>query len=448
MSEKIKGNAILEGPVWKGILYFFFPILFGTFFQQLYNTVDAVIVGQFLGKEALAAVGGGTSTIINLLIGFFTGLASGASVVISHRYGSGDMERTAKAIRTAMTLSLIASLIITTAGLLTAEASLRIISTPEDIIPLAESYMKIYYAGSLTLIIYNMGTGVFRALGDSRHPLYFLITGCLTNIVLDILLVGTFRMGVEGAALATVISQGVSMVLTIRCLRKLGNGLSYTLRKSAIDRRELKEMLRIGLPSGIQSMLYTFSNLLIQSSVNGFGTDAAAAWAAYGKMDCMYWMTVNAFGIAITTFTGQNFGAEKPERVKKGVKTTILISGAVTIVLSLMYVFFARYAFMLFTRDGNVIDIGIRMIYVIAPAFIAYLPTEILSGTIRGAGKAMMPTIICLCGICLLRVLWISTASPMIGTLEGVIMCYPITWVVTSTLFVIYYKRGKWLTKE
>ncbi len=448
MSENIKGNAILEGPVWKGILYFFFPILFGTFFQQLYNTVDAVIVGQFLGKEALAAVGGGTSTIINLLIGFFTGLASGASVVISHRYGSGDLERTAYAIKTAMTVSLIASVIITVVGLFSAEASLRIISTPEDILPLALSYMRIYYLGSVTLIIFNMGTGVFRALGDSRHPLYFLITGCLTNIMLDIVLVGILKMGVEGAALATVISQGVSMMLTLMCLSRLKEGLSYRLTDTMLDRNELKEMLRIGLPSGIQSMMYTFSNLLIQSSVNGFGTDAAAAWAAYGKLDCMYWMMVNAFGISVTTFAGQNYGAGKTDRVRKGVKTTILIAGAATLVLSAAYCLFARYAYMLFTRDENVIAIGIGMLSVIAPAFIAYLPTEILSGTIRGAGKAMVPTVICLCGICLLRVIWIAFAVPMIGTLSGVILCYPITWVVTSTLFVIYYRKGKWLEKE
>ena len=448
MTKRIETNEILEGPIWKAILYFFFPILFGTFFQQLYNTVDAIIVGQFLGKQALAAVGGGTSTIINLLIGFFTGLASGASVVISHRYGSGNNDRTKKAITTAMAVSLVGSLIITVVGLLTARASLEIIKTPEDIIPQALTYMRIYYLGSVTLVVYNMGTGVFRALGDSKHPLYFLMIGCISNIILDIVFIGFLKMDVEGAALATVLSQGISMVLTLISLSRISKDIRYTIKDSKFNVIELKEMLRIGLPSGIQSMLYTFSNLLIQSSVNSFGTDTAAAWAAYGKLDCMFWMIINAFGIAITTFVGQNYGAGKTDRVKKGVRTTILFAGGTTIVISLIYCLFAQYAYMLFTQDENVINIGVEIIYIIAPTFITYITVEILSGTIRGAGKALVPTVICLTGICGIRVLWICFVSPLIGTLSSVIVCYPITWVITSILFLIYYKKGKWLCKN
>lgn len=448
MTKRIETNEILEGPIWKAILYFFFPILFGTFFQQLYNTVDAIIVGQFLGKQALAAVGGGTSTIINLLIGFFTGLASGASVVISHRYGSGNNDRTKKAITTAMAVSLVGSLIITVVGLLTARASLEIIKTPEDIIPQALTYMRIYYLGSVTLVVYNMGTGVFRALGDSKHPLYFLMIGCISNIILDIVFIGFLKMDVEGAALATVLSQGISMVLTLISLSRISKDIRYTIKDSKFNVIELREMLRIGLPSGIQSMLYTFSNLLIQSSVNSFGTDTAAAWAAYGKLDCMFWMIINAFGIAITTFVGQNYGAGKTDRVKKGVRTTILFAGGTTIVISLIYCLFAQYAYMLFTQDENVINIGVEIIYIIAPTFITYITVEILSGTIRGAGKALVPTVICLTGICGIRVLWICFVSPLIGTLSSVIVCYPITWVITSILFLTYYKKGKWLCKN
>lgn len=448
MTKRIETNEILEGPIWKAILYFFFPILFGTFFQQLYNTVDAIIVGQFLGKQALAAVGGGTSTIINLLIGFFTGLASGASVVISHRYGSGNNDRTKKAITTAMAVSLVSSLIITVVGLLTARASLEIIKTPEDIIPQALTYMRIYYLGSVTLVVYNMGTGVFRALGDSKHPLYFLMIGCLSNIILDIVFIGFLKMDVEGAALATVLSQGISMALTLISLSRISKDIRYTIKDSKFNITELKEMLRIGLPSGIQSMLYTFSNLLIQSSVNSFGTDTAAAWAAYGKLDCMFWMIINAFGIAITTFVGQNYGAGKTERVKNGVRTTITFAGCTTIVLSLIYCLFARYAYMLFTKDEKVIEIGVEIIFLIAPAFITYIMVEILSGAIRGAGKALVPTVICLTGICGIRVLWICFVSPLIGTLSSVIVCYPITWVITSLLFLTYYLKGNWLNKN
>lgn len=448
MTKRIETNEILEGPIWKAILYFFFPILFGTFFQQLYNTVDAIIVGQFLGKQALAAVGGGTSTIINLLIGFFTGLASGASVVISHRYGSGNNDRTKKAITTAMAVSLVSSLIITVVGLLTAKASLEIIKTPEDIIPQALTYMRIYYLGSVTLVVYNMGTGVFRALGDSKHPLYFLMIGCLSNIILDIVFIGFLKMDVEGAALATVLSQGISMALTLISLSRISKDIRYTIKDSKFNITELKEMLRIGLPSGIQSMLYTFSNLLIQSSVNSFGTDTAAAWAAYGKLDCMFWMIINAFGIAITTFVGQNYGAGKTDRVKKGVRTTILFAGGTTIVISLIYCLFAQYAYMLFTKDEKVIEIGVEIIFLIAPAFITYIMVEILSGAIRGAGKALVPTVICLTGICGIRVLWICFISPLFKTLSSILICYPITWVITSLLFLTYYLKGNWLNKN
>ena len=221
MAELTKTNKILDGVIWKGILSFFFPILLGTFFQQLYNTVDAIVVGQFLGKQALAAVGGGTSTIINLLIGFFTGLSSGASVVISQRFGSGKLDRVSRAIHTAIALSIVGGIIISVVGFAMTDFSLALIDTPEDVVPLASLYMKIYFAGSLTLVVYNMASGIFRALGDSRHPLYFLIAGCGTNIVLDVLLVGFFGMGVEGAAIATVFSQLISVVLSLIWLRKL-----------------------------------------------------------------------------------------------------------------------------------------------------------------------------------------------------------------------------------
>ena len=340
-AKKNQANPILDGVIWKGILSFFFPILLGTFFQQLYNTVDAIIVGQFLGKEALAAVGGGTSTIINLLIGFFTGLASGASVVISQRFGSGNMERVSKAIHTAIALSVVCGLVITVVGYTMTDFSLTLIDTPADVHPLASKYMKIYFAGSLTLVVYNMASGVFRALGDSRHPLYFLIAGCVTNIVLDIVTVGFLGMGVEGAAIATVFSQFVSVVLSIIWLRKLPKDYRLSLRKIAFDRRELSETLKIGVPAGIQSVMYSISNIIIQTNINSFGTDTAAAYSAYGKIDAAFWMVVNAFGIAITTFVGQNYGAGRLDRVKKGVNQTLAMAAAVTVVISLSFCVFS-----------------------------------------------------------------------------------------------------------
>lgn len=438
-------NKILAGVIWKGILSFFFPILLGTFFQQLYNTVDAIVVGQFLGKQALAAVGGGTSTIINLLIGFFTGLSSGASVVISQRYGSGKMDRVSNAIHTAIALSVVGGVIITVLGLAMTDFSLALIDTPEDVHPLASLYMKIYFGGSLTLVVYNMASGIFRALGDSRHPLYFLIAGCVTNIVLDVVLVGFVGMGVEGAAIATVFSQLVSVVLSIIWLRKLPSAYRLSIRKVKFVKVEFVDMMKIGVPAGIQSIMYTISNLIIQTNINSFGTDTAAAYSAYGKIDATFWMIVNAFGIAMTTFVGQNYGAGKLDRVKKGVNQTLLMSGASTIVISVLFCVFGRYAYLLFTTDEAVIDIGMQILLFIVPTYITYIAIEILSGAIRGAGKAFIPTVICITGVCLLRIIWLEVAVPIYRSIYTVCAAYPVTWTVTSLLFLIYYKKGAWL---
>lgn len=432
---------ITDGVVWKGILYFFFPILFGTFFQQLYNTVDAIVVGQFLGKEALAAVGGGTSTIINLLIGFFTGLASGASVVISQHFGARQKDRVQKSVHTAMALAIVCGIIISVAGYLSAEWSLRLIGTPEDIMDMSLEYMHIYYMGALTLVVYNMGSGIFRSFGDSRHPLYFLIAGCVTNIVLDLLFVAVFHMGVAGAAYATVISELVSMVLTVIYLCKEKDEKKLYIRKIRFEVSGLKSMLAIGIPAGIQSVMYTFSNLIIQSNINSFGTDTAAAWAAYGKIDSMYWMLVNAFGIAVTTFVGQNYGARKFDRIHQGVKSSLIMASSVTVFISCLFYFFGEFFYYLFTSDAAVIEIGMSMTRFIAPVYITYLCIEILSGTIRGAGKALVPTIICVTGVCLLRIVWLFTVAPLHHTVRTVIACYPITWIATSLLFIIYYRH-------
>ncbi len=439
-------NAILQGPIWKGILGFFFPILLGTFFQQLYNTVDAIIVGQFLGSAALAAVGGGTSTIINLLIGFFTGLASGASVVISQRFGAGLKERVSASIHTAVALSLVCGVFISIVGYLTTDWALRLIATPDDVMPLASSYMKIYYMGVLALVVYNMTSGIFRALGDSRRPLYFLITGCFTNIVLDVLFVGVFGMGVEGAAYATVISEVVSVILSLIWMKRLPDYQKLYFRKIRFVRSELIDMLRIGIPAGIQSIMYTISNLIIQANINSFGTNTAAAYAAYGKIDAVFWMITNSFGIAITTFVGQNYGAGKMDRVKKGVNITLLMTLLTSIVISSLFCIFGRYFYMLFATDEAVIDIGMDILLFIAPVYFTYVSIEIFSGAIRGAGKSFVPTVISITGICILRILWLWVAVPIFRSLNSVLFAYPLTWVVTSFLFILYYKKGSWLT--
>ena len=448
MRTETKVNGITEGRISSQLLLFFFPILFGTFFQQLYNTVDAIVVGQYLGTEALAAVGGGTGTAINLLIGFFTGLSSGATVIISQYYGAKDYKDTSKAIHTAIMIALIGGVLILAIGILFTRPILELIGTPDDVIDLAESYMRIYFLGSIFNTVYNMGAGIFRALGDSKKPLYFLIVSCLVNIVLDILLVGFTDLGVAGAAWATIFSQAASAVLVLIYLRKLDEDIKLKLRELKIDPMILKGTMRIGLPAGIQSVLYTISNLIIQANVNSFGTATAAAWAAYGKLDAVFWMAINAFGIAATTFVGQNYGARLYDRVRSGVKISLWMGGVMTILISGLFLLLQDKGLMLFTTDQEVLSIGVEILLILVPTWITYMPIEILPGVMGGCGKTLIPTIITVVGICVLRALWLEIVPAMNHTLLSVFFCYPLSWVITSAAIIIYYFFGDVLPKR
>lgn len=448
MRTETRVNGITEGRISQQLLLFFFPILFGTFFQQLYNTVDAIVVGQYLGTEALAAVGGGTGTAINLLIGFFTGLSSGATVIISQFYGAKDYKDTNKAIHTAMLIAILGGIIILAVGILFTRPILELIGTPEDVIGLAEEYMRIYFLGSVFNTVYNMGAGIFRALGDSKKPLYFLIVSCVVNIILDVLFVGFTDMGVAGAAWATIISQAASAILVIIYLRKLDSDIRLSLRHLKIDSSILRNTLRIGLPTGIQSILYTISNLLIQANVNAFGTATAAAWAAYGKLDAVYWMAINAFGIAATTFVGQNYGAKLYDRVRSGVRISLAMGAVITLFLTGAFLLLQDKGLMLFTSDSEVLSIGVEILLILVPTWITYMPIEILSGVMRGCGKTLIPTIITIVGICGLRALWLEIVPTIRPTLLSVFLCYPISWIITSAAIIIYYYWGDVLPKR
>lgn len=302
-----KENQIIHGVIWKQLLLFFFPIVLGTFFQQIYNTADAIVVGRFVGTEALAAVGGSTSQIINLIVGFFVGLSSGATVVISQYYGAHDRENLSKALHTAFAFSLVGSVVITAVGLICSPILLRVMNTTEEVIGPSATYLRIYFGGILFVFIYNIGSSILRAVGDSRRPLYYLIVCCIINIVLDIVLVVGLGMGVAGAAIATVFAQGVSAVLVVMALCRSTDLFRLEIRKIRFHREALELLIKIGLPAGLQSVMYSFSNVIIQTALNAFGTNTMAAWTACGKIDSFFWMVINAFGISITTFVGQNY---------------------------------------------------------------------------------------------------------------------------------------------
>ena len=432
-------NGITEGVIWKQLLIFFFPILFGTFFQQLYNTVDAVIVGRFVGKEALAAVGGSTGTLINLLVGFFVGLSSGATVIISQFYGGGREKRVSEAVHTAIAFSLACGVGLMVIGIAASPIALRAMGTPEDIMQYSLSYIRIYFLGIIPNLVYNMGAGILRAIGDSKRPLYYLMASCFTNIVLDLVLVVWLRLDVRGAAIATIVSQLVSAVLVVLQLLRTKDSYKLVIRKIRLNLFMVMRIVRIGLPAGLQSVMYSASNIIIQSSVNSLGTDTVAAWTAYSKIDSVYWMIISALGISITTFVGQNYGAGKLDRVKRGIYVCLGLSFLITAILSVTLYLGGGYIYLMFTADAAVIAKGMEILHFLVPAFATYVCIEVLSGALRGTGDCWIPMIMTAVGVCALRVFWILVAVPLKPDILTVVFSYPLTWSITSILFLVYF---------
>lgn len=436
-------NQITEGIIWKQLLIFFFPIVFGTFFQQLYNTIDTIIVGHFIGKSALASVGGSSTQIVNLVVGFFTGLSSGASVIIAQFYGARDERSVQESLHTAYAFSILGSIAISIPGILLAPHLLRWMNTPAELIRDSALYLRIYFAGILFVFIFNVGSSILRAIGDSKHPLYYLMVCCLLNIILDILCVVWLDMGVAGAAIATFFSQAASAALVTRKLMVSGGILKLSLKQLRFHANVLRSLLRIGMPAGFQSIMYSLSNVIIQSALNSFGTDTVAAWSVYGKLDTVFWMISGAIGISITTFVGQNFGARKYGRVKKSVRVCLGIDALISGVLVIFFLLLRNPLFRIFTNDADVIRIGCEMMALITPCYMFFICIEVLSGALRGIGDVIIPTLITLGGVCLFRILWLFGALQIRPTVNAIILSYPVTWLTTSILFILYYLYRK-----
>ena len=439
MRQAQERGDMTRGVIWKQMLTFFFPIMLGTLFQQLYNTADAIVVGTYAGKEALAAVGGSTAQIYNLLIGFFVGLASGASVIISQYFGAEDEDGVRRALHTGMALAVAAGLAMTVLGLLFAPHVLRWMNTPEAVMVNSAAYLRIVFLAMVPAMIYNVGSGVMRALGDSHRPLYFLIAASLTNVALDLLFVVGFRMGIRGVAIATSLSQLLSAVLVLIWLCRGADGAKLDLRALRFDRAIMLNTLRIGLPTGLQSVMYTVSNMIITTTINGFGTETVAAWVALGKVDGMFWMINNAFGITVMTFVGQNYGARQYDRSRRGIRVCSGLSTGAALAFSAIFYAFATPLFRLFTKDAEVIRIALVMMGAITPWYFLFVPVEMISGALRGMGDTLVPTLITAFGTCLLRVLWMFLVVPGWHTVYATSISYPITWAVTATAFIIYY---------
>ncbi len=428
------------------MLTFFFALLLGAFFQQLYNTIDAIIVGRAVGSDALGAVGGSAAMVVNLFLGFFLGLSSGATVVISQFYGAGKREEIDKAVHTAIALSIAGGAVITAIGVLISPWLISVMKTPVEQAEAGTMYLRIFFLGMIPNLIYNMGAGILRAVGDSRRPLIVLIISCIVNILLDIIFVvgfGLGRMGdvygVAGVAVATILCQLISAAIIIFILVRSDDSYRLDIRKIRFDAIMLSKIIKIGIPAGFQTTTYTLSNTLIQVSINSLGKDVASAWAAYGKVDVLFWMTIGSLGTVATTFAGQNYGAGKYDRVRKSTRQALAIATVITIPLSIFFCVFGNILLGIFVVDKNVIDIGVQMIYYLAPFYITYVCVEIFAGVLRGMGDAFIPMMITLFGICVLRVIWILFVFPMHRTVEMIEMSYRVTWCTTSAMFLVYY---------
>ena len=440
MSVKTDASRqITEGVIWKQLLIFFFPIMLGSFFQQLYNTVDTVVVGQFVGKEALASVGGSSAQIVALVVGFFTGLSSGAAVTIAQFVGARK-EKTANAgLHNAYAIAAAGGIALTFIGILAAPFMLRLMNTPAETMDGSLTYLRIYFAGILFVLVYNMGSAILRATGDSKTPLYILIVCCIVNIILDTAFVLLFHMGVTGVAIATLLAQAVSAVLVTLKLTRSKGILCLSLRKIRFHGPLLSMQLKLGLPTGFESILFAITNIAIQSAINTFGTDTTAAWSAFGKLDAIFWMISTAFGISITTFVGQNYGAGKMDRVRRSTLVCLCMDLAVSCFLVAVLILTRTLLFRLFTADEAVVRIGSDMLMFIIPWYIVYVFIEVLGGSLRGRGNVLVPVVITLLGVCVLRIIWLAGVMKISPTIHAIIFSYPVTWVVTAAAFIGYY---------
>ena len=447
MEQRLDRKDLTQGVVWKKLLVFFLPIAAGTCIQQLYNAVDGLIVGRYVGTIALAAVGGSSAQIINLLIGFFVATTSGAAVVIAQVYGAGRDEDVRLAAGNALAVFALLGLALMAFGLIATPAMLRLLRTPADTLADSALYLRIYFLGVPFVLVLNMESNMLRSVGDSFSPFLYMVAGCIANIVLDAVFVLVFHWGVAGVAIATVLAQVLNMgLLTFKLLRtKESYRLSF--RELKLKGVYLRNMLRLGIPSGLQSSMYAVSNMIIQVGVNSLGTVVVASWAMSGKTDGIFWAVSNALGAAITSFIGQNLGAGRQDRVKLCVKQGLILSFSITVSLSALIMLLGKPLLRILTEDQTVIDTTYQIMTYFVPYYFTWTLIEVLSAVLRGAGDAVRPVVIIGLGICLLRIVWILTLFQWVHTLLVLSLCYVVSWVVTSIAMTVYYRKGRWMQR-
>ena len=442
-----QNNLMTEGSIVKSLLLFALPLIFGNLLQQLYNTADSIIVGNFVGANALAAVGSSGSPIY-LLIGFSQGLAVGAGVVVSQFLGAKDHREAQEAVHTSLAIAVIMGLLLTVGGIACGRALLVAMNTPAEVLGDAVTYIRIYFGGVLFSVVYNMTAGILNAAGNSRRSLIYLAWASVTNIVLDLVFIVIFRMGVAGAAIATVFSQVVSAGMVTVALLRQPEETRLSLKKIRFQGGLLKRILYVGVPAGLQFVTFDLANLLIQSGINSFGDVAVAAWTAYVKTDSLTWMISGAFGVSVTTFVGQNFGAQKYDRIRQSVWVCMGMSVVLTGAMSALVITFRPVILGIYTTDPAVIRLGAYVMAWTVPFNALFMPVEVFAGAMRGTGYSVVPTVItCMC-VCVFRVVWIFTVVRTWHRIELLAVCYPLSWLLAATVFSIVYFQGGWLRRR
>lgn len=433
-------NDLTIGSVWRVLIAFAIPILLGIILQSLYVIVDAIIIGKFAGKSALATIES-VYTLTKLPVNFFVGMSTGATIIISQYFGAKNSQRVSDACHTAIVFSLIGGAILSVLMIVISPIMINVLNVPNEIASDAQTYVIIYFGGLAAMMTYNIGAGIFRALGNSKTPFYFLIIANVLNITLDLIFVAAFDLGVKGAGVATVVSQITCAILMFIALLKTNMSCRIVLKRLKIHREHLRSFLTLGLPVGIQSMLYPISNMFIQTSINTFGVNAIAAWAICGKLDFFVWYIPDAMSQAISTFVAQNVGAKKIKRTKQGVIVGTMIALVIVIIVSVILYYFNHLFSLALVDDQSVIAIVSQIMAFLAPLYFLYVLGAILPGAIRGAGESFKPMVITLLLSALLRVVWIIVVLPVKPTLMMTLASYPVSWAITSLAFIIYYQR-------
>lgn len=444
MSQAVSKTLMTEGPIWKKMLLFAFPLFIGNLFQQLYNTADSLIVGNFLGSNALAAVSS-SGHLIFLLVGFFNGVAMGAGVVIARYYGAREITNLQKSIHTTIALGLAASVFLTIAGVLLAPQILVWMGTPADVLPESTTYFRIYFAGSTGFVMYNVFVGILQSVGDSRHPLIYLIISSVINVILDLFFVGVLHMGVGSVAFATIISQIVSAILCLKLLLKAPWDYRVHLKDICFDKNMLKQIIKNGVPAGFQNSIIAFANVVVQTNINTFGKLAVAGCGSYSKIEGFGFLPINCFTLALTTFVSQNLGAKKYDRAKKGARFGLLCSIGIAETIGILIYIFAPIFISAFNNDPQVIAFGTAQARTVTLFYFLLTLSHCIAAILRGSGKSTVPMFVMLVCWCIIRVSYITIILKFVPIINMIFWAYPLTWFLSSVIFMIYYKKADWI---